>query len=472
MKKKAKLAYLVGIKGVAMTAMAVYLKEKGYQVTGSDVADYFATQEILARNKIPVKEGFSPDNIERNFDIVIVTGAHGGMTNIEAKTAVDKGLTVMMHGKFLGRLLDDYYAIAVSGSHGKTTTSAMTAHLLATSGFDPSYAIGTAFIPSLGAAGHCGRGKFFVCEADEYMTCPNTDRTPRFLYQNPKIIVMTNIDYDHPDSYRSIADVEEAFSQFALKLPQDGVLIVCRDDPRLTKIARLFKGKVLSFGFSKEADFVIANSFTSGKLNQMRIGFRNLIIGEINLVIAGRHNLLNALAAGIAANQIGLSWEKIKTSLRQFTGSNRRFERIGGSKLIELYDDYAHHPTEIKTTISAFKDWFKGRSLTVIFQPHTYSRTKRLLFDFASSFTKADLCLVTDIFASGREQDDKSINSKILVNEINKVRPNAVYIKNKADLLNKLAKNTGSPAVLVTMGAGDLYNWHSDILKIINSIDA
>src|SRR3989344_3807514 len=187
-----KQAYLIGIKGVAMTAMAVYLKQKGFKVTGSDVVDAFATDKILRQNKIQVKKGFFKKNISRKYDLVIATGAHGGMTNIEVTTASKLGCQVWMHGKYLGNEMSEKKGIAIAGCHGKTTTSAMIASIMVHAGYDPSYAVGTAYINDLGPAGHYGRGEFFIAEADEYMTCPQTDKTPRFLWMKPHIAVFTN----------------------------------------------------------------------------------------------------------------------------------------------------------------------------------------------------------------------------------------------------------------------------------------
>src|SRR3989344_2056514 len=211
---KHKTAYFVGIKGVAMTALAVYFQEKGYEVIGSDVAEKFATDNILKKRNIKVNPGFFPDNINKNYDLVVVTGAHGGMTNIEAEKARKMGLSTYMHGEILGKLMNKKKGISISGCHGKTTTSAIVASLLVHSGFNPSYIVGSASINDLGEAGHYGQGEYFVAEADEYMTCPITNKTPRFMWQKPIIVILTNIDYDHPDAFTNLDQVKETFLNF------------------------------------------------------------------------------------------------------------------------------------------------------------------------------------------------------------------------------------------------------------------
>lgn len=464
--------YFVGIKGVGMTALAVLLKEAGVMVSGSDVADIFQTDEILNNYRIQVKLGFKKDNLPSKTDLVIVSGAHGGMTNIEAMEAKKKGLAVMMHGQALGLFMDQFIGISVSGCHGKTTTSAMIATILQHGGLDPSFAIGCAKINPLGPAGHYGKGKYFVAEADEYMTCPVTDKTPRFFWQNPKIAVINNIEFDHPDAYSDIIQVRDAFITFSQKIHQGGLLVAGIDNDQVQILLKELKGRlpVATFGFSPSADYQVKNMRCFNQKIFFNIVYQKLILGEFSLNVPGFHNVLNATASFIVANFLGINLNLIKEGLGSFLGTKRRFERIVQVGNTFLYDDYAHHPTEIEATLKTAKDFFPGRNIIVIFQPHTYSRTKALFNEFVKAFYKIpNTTIITDIFASARELTDKSISSELLVQEILRYKKEVYYLPKKTDVLKFLAKRIKSQDVIFTIGAGDIYLWHEDIISLLKS---
>lgn len=450
-----------------MTAMAVYLQQAGYFVTGSDVIDVFPTDKILADNKILVKRGFSPKNLDDDYDLVVVTGAHGGMTNIEAIYAKKRGIPTFMHGVFLGELLNTKVGISVAGCHGKTTTASLIAFLLDKSGFKPSYAIGTAQINGLGAAGHFGKGAHFIAEADEYMTCPSTDRTPRFLYQKPKFLVITNIEFDHPDAYPDLQSVKDAFIKLASNMPKDGLIVACIDNSVIKEVLPYLKTPYLTYGFSPLSDFRISKSYFGKEISFVRFTQKNIDLGEFILKVPGRHNQLNSLAACIVANQVGLGWDKIRELLKQYTGNKRRFEKKAFINGIYLFDDYAHHPSEIMATIKAAKGWYENHRVVIVFQPHTYSRTKKLLDDFAQSFVDADLVILADIYPSAREDNDPTINSKILTDRVNMYKKNAVYQKDKKAVMMYLSQVVKSGDVVILMGAGDIYLWSDDCINIL-----
>lgn len=467
--KTKKRAYLIGIKGVAMTALAVYLKEAGYSVTGSDVSEVFLTDSVLKKADIPVLDGFKKSNIDRGIDVVVATGAHGGMTNIEAVTAGEYKIPVYMHGRYLGKLMENKTGISIAGCHGKTTTSAIIASILSHSKYKPSYLIGTAGINDLGPAGNYGKSKYFVAEADEYMTCPLTDPTPRFLWQTPHILVITNIDYDHPDAYRNLSDVKEAYMKLTKKVSANGVIITSYDDSNVRSLISRFEPECITYGFSPKADFQIENIYFGDGVSFMSIKNRGVKLGEFMLRIPGRHNALNALAASIASHQLGISWEAIRKNLKNYTGCKRRFEKIGDANGINIYDDYAHHPGEIAATISSVREWFPGRKLIIIFQPHTYSRTKVLLDEFAKALSFADKALICDIYPSAREKYDPSINSAILTDRIRKYKNNAIYLKDKQKVLKYISETAVNGDIIMTMGAGDIYQWCNELLKTVRN---
>lgn len=461
MTKRFKNIYFVGIKGVAMTALAVLAREMGIEVSGSDVADEFPTDSLLARSKIPVKIGFKKENISGRPDLVVVTGAHGGMTNPEAVAAKKMGLSVLMHGQALGVFMEGKEGISVAGCHGKTTTTALIAALLIKANLDPSFLVGAADVSGFKAPAHFGRGKYFVAEADEYMTDPQLDPTPRFLWQNPKFLVFTSIDFDHPDAFSDIEEVKMAFLKLAKKIPADGLLVANIDDKNVADILPKLKCNIITYGFSALAQFQITHVHFGQEITFFRAKCKNQDLGEFTLKIPGRHNVANAGAAAVIANTLGVGWPKIKEALSEFSGAKRRFEFIGNMDGVSFYDDYAHHPSEIAATLAGVRAWFPKTRIIVVFQPHTYSRTKALFFEFAKCFSGADEVIILPIFPSAREEPDPGISSEILVGEIKKYQKNARFIDKMDQAADYLKGHIIAGDIILTMGAGDIYKLHS-----------
>jgi UDP-N-acetylmuramate--alanine ligase len=449
--KKIGSIYFVGIKGVGMTPLAIIAKEAGLSVSGSDITDEFITDVMLKKAKIAPKVGFSKDNVE-NVDLVITTGAHGGFNNIEVLEAKKKKIKVITQGEAVGVFMDGkiferkFTGISVTGTHGKTTTTAMIATILKTNGKDPSFLIGTADAQSLGAPGHYGKGEYFVAEADEYMTEPTHDKTIKHMWQHPKIAVITNIEFDHPDAYASLEETREKFLAFASQLPEDGVLITCGDDPQVRKLLFEFKGRKITYGINSGNDFLVED-----------------VLRDIRLPVFGEHNRLNAAAAFIVGLEIGLSKDQIKKGLMEFKGSKRRAEFIGTLRSGALvFDDYAHHPTEIQRTLNAFRKRFPNSKIVCVFQPHTYSRTKSLFEQFSSSFKDVDAVILTNIYASLREKPDPTVSMKELAAKIGK---KAIFLSELNDVLKYInAQKYREDTVLITMGAGDVYKINSEFI--------
>lgn len=484
--KKKKYIHFVGIKGVGMTPLALIAKEAGFIVTGSDVDGEFITDAALKKAKITPFVGFTAAHI-KNPDVVITTGAHGGYDNIEVKTAKEKNIPVMTQGEAVGEFMKGtmfdkkLLGISVAGAHGKTTTSAMIATVLKENKLDPSFVIGTGDIGSLGTPGHFGKGKYFVAEADEYATEPNYDKRAKFLWQKPQFAVITNIEHDHPDIYPTLADVQAAFLQFVEQLPEKGTVIACGDDPEVKNLlkeldaaaARRFaryekvgaKKRIITYGFSPENDYILSRVTISGEQMFFWVESGGMSLGEFVLRVVGEHNALNALAAIIVGHELGLSVEKIKKGLHAFTGSKRRLEFIGdlisGAK---MYDDYAHHPTEIKKTLAALRKQYPKKKIMCIFQPHTYSRTKALFNDFLQAFEQVDCVILTDIYASLREQPDPSISSIMLSQAMLSHHKEVIHLAGLPDVVQYIEqKRPRSDTVIVTMGAGDIYQIHSQL---------
>lgn len=469
--KKSERVHFVGIKGVGMAPLAVIAKEAGYFVTGSDIADGFITDIILQRSGIASFVGFDESHVGK-ADLVITTGAHGGYDNIEVQFAKKNKIPILTQGEAVGEFmkgdilgLKNVIGISVTGTHGKTTTTAMIASLLKTGGFDPSWVIGTSEIPSLGIGGHFGHGSYFVAEADEYANEPIYDKTPKMLLQRPIIGVVTNIEHDHPDLYPNLESVRKAFLKFADNLPKDGILVTNGDDPQVKKLLGEFSGNYVTFGFGSQNSFRIGNIVKDEKGTNWTIANGDHAV-SFRLLIPGEHNILNATAAYIVAKQFGLSDEVIQKGLSAFSGTKRRMEYIGRLQSgALLYDDYAHHPTEIRKTLKALKEKYPNKRIICIFQPHTFSRTKLLFDQFIDSLSIADEIVLSDIYPSQREAYDTTISSSMIVEKL-KLKKKAKLAKTLSDVVQYVTqKKYKDDTIMLTMGAGDIYTIANEILE-------
>ncbi|MBI4064953.1 UDP-N-acetylmuramate--L-alanine ligase [Candidatus Gottesmanbacteria bacterium] len=466
--KKIKKIHFVGIKGIAMAALALWAKEAGFSVTGSDIDEHFPSDSELVKAAITVDKGFYAAHIDIYMpNLVIYTGAHEGRDNVEVQKAIELNIPVLPHGKALGAVMNEKRQISVAGSHGKTTTAAMIATILFSNGLDPSYAVGCGEIFGLGAGGHFGNGEFFVAEGDEYVTDPGHNSTPRFLWQHPELLVVTNIDFDHPDVYASLADVKEAFVRLQRNLVDIKTTIVNADERACDVLRRT--GAVVSYGFSSQADYQIVDISYRSMRTFYSLKQKGKKIASFSLRVTGKHNALNGAAAAIACHTLGLSWEKIETGLLGFTGTKRRFEKLGEKRGILYYDDYAHHPKEIEATLSGARLWYPKRRIIAVFQPHTYSRTKALLKEFGRSFYGADRVLVSDIYASARESDTMEVTSQVLVDEINKDKTTTFYAKGAIEVISYLKKEVRPNDIVIFMGAGDIYSWEKDVIDALGA---
>jgi len=454
---KIKTIHFTGIKGVGMAPLAIIAKEAGFKVTGSDIDSTFITDKFLEKAKIKAKVSFAKENIGK-ADLVVFSGAHNGLNNIEVQFAKEKGTRVMTQGEAVGEFMKGdilnkkFVGISVAGCHGKTTTTGIIAAIFEESGLSPSYLIGT-------GVGHFGKGNFFIAEADEYATEPVFDKTPKFLWQHPKIAIFTNIDFDHPDMYQGIEDTKRVFLTFAKNLQdQSGLLIANGDDRNIRDILKAYTGKLITYGFSPLNDYVVKKVNISGSQTFFWVEAKNTSLGEFTIKVPGEHNAENASAAIICALESGIPLEKIKKGLASFAGTKRRFEYIGKIGNSLAYDDYAHHPTEIKKTLKAFRDVFPKSQIVCIFQPHTYSRTKKMFDQFLDSFSYANKVIVTNIYGSEREEKDNSVSAEMLANKLSLTHPSVIFLPERDDVVKYVSLNSSDrDTILVSMGAGDIY---------------
>jgi len=465
--EKVKRVHFVGIKGVGMTALACCFQDLGIKISGSDVKEVFVTDAILARRKIKWTVGFDERYLADKPDLVITTGAHGGLNNPQVKAARKAGLKVLTHAQALGGLMKEKEGISVCGVGGKTTTSAMIATVLALARKKPSFAIGVASLRPLGDPGCYTGGEQFVTEADEYANSPGVDNRPRFSFQDPKVIVVTNIEYDHPDIYQNFDQTKETFQKFFERLPKTGLLAACADNPHTSEVVKKVAVNRQTYGFSPRADWRIEKVFFGQEQTIFSLSYQGAVIDQIKIKVPGRFNVLNATAVFAVGTFLGLRAETIKNGLASFGGTKRRFELVGEVGKVRLYDDYAHHPGEIKATLAAARKWLPGRRLIAIFQPHTYTRTKALFNEFARAFSQADIVVITDIYASAREKDDLGINSRLLTDETAKYHPRVVYCSGEKEVAAFLKETVKEGDLVFTLGAGNLFLWHQSILAAL-----
>lgn len=465
--KEVNYVYLIGIKGVAMTALACCLRDMEIEVEGSDVEEIFVTEEVLRKRVIKWFIGFERKDFGRKPDLVVCTAAHGGISNPEAVLARRLGIPVLTHAQALGDLMVGKDGISVCGAGGKSTTSGILATVFYFADKRPSYAVGVGEIFPIGYPGKYDTGDVFIAEADEYGNSPPVDNRPRFVFQKPKVIICTNIEYDHPDIYKNIAETKVVFSNFFKTAPENGLLIINGDSSNCVEAAKSSGVKYESYGYSPSCDWRTENVRQNGGKSTFDLVHQKINIQDITIKIPGRFNIMNAVAALAASSFFGIDFELAKKGLEKYEGVKRRFEFIGEKFGIKLYDDYAHHPNEIRETLLAARSFFPGKRIIVVFQPHTYSRTKALFEEFSQAFNLANEVIITDIYSSAREKDTLGMSGKGLAASVSRFNPHVVFCAGEREVVKSLKEKARDGDVIITMGAGSIFQWHEAILKAV-----
>lgn len=467
--KNLKHIHFTGIKGVAMTSLSLCAQDYGIKVTGTDTDEIFVTDEVLRERKIKWEVGFGNNKWTQKPDLLITTGAHGGFNNKEVVLAKENGISVMSQAEALNLFSKGKELISVCGVGGKTTISSIIAAIFEINNVEVSYAIGVGKIYPTGYGGkYSEKSKYFVCEADEFVVSPGVDDRPKFSLLSPKIVVVTNIEHDHPDIYPTISDTKNAYSSFLSKLPKDGLIIAFKDNKNTMEVVEKLKNvSYVTYGLSEGSGWKIIDILVKDGYQIVSFTDPQGQKYSFKLQMPGEYNALNALAALIAAKSAGIEINKIVNALENFEGTQRRFQKVGVSKGgILVYDDYAHHPNEIKNVIEAAKTFFPDKRVVSIFQPHTYSRTKSLFKEFSESFEKSDVVLLMDIYSSAREKMDLTVSSKILVEEISKNQKNVYYTSDHKSTIKWLKENAKENDLVITLGAGNVFYLDKEILKI------
>lgn len=450
----AKHIYFIGIGGISMSALARILVQKGINVSGSDIKESELTKKLEGEG-IEVKYTQVAENITPDIDHVVYTAAIS-KDNPEFKKAQELNIPLVNRASLLSDIMKGYkYSIGVSGTHGKTSTTSMLSHILIEAKKDPTISVG-GMLPLIGGNLKIGKEEFFLTEACEY--------TNSFLELSPNVEVILNIEADHLDFFKDLDDIRKSFKKFIAKLDDNGILVINEKISNKEELLDGFSGKVYSFGLGK--GYVNAKNINydfEGKA-EFDLYVEDKFTGKIKLSVYGEHNILNALAAIATGMALDISLEDIKRGLEGYGGVHRRFEIKGTVKGLTVIDDYAHHPGEIEATIEAAKK-LKYKRLCVVFQPHTYSRTKALLEDFARVLSKADLVVLADIYAA-REKDTLGVSSKDIETLINKKSQKAYYFPTFDEIESFVLSKLDKGDICITMGAGDIYKLGEDILGI------
>ena len=445
--------HFIGIGGISMSGLAEILLEEGFHISGSDAKESALT-DALEKKGARIYYGQRASNISDSTDVVVYTAAiHPD--NPEFARAKELGIPMLTRAELLGQIMRNYDTpIAVAGTHGKTTTTSMLSHILLKGDCDPTISVG-GILPAIGGNIRVGQSETFLTEACEY--------TNSFLSFFPKISIILNMDADHLDFFKDIDDIRRSFRRFAELLPADGTLIINADTPEYQSITEGLSCQVITYGLENNADYT-ASDITYDEFGHasFNVRYKGSDLGRCSLKVPGSHNVSNALSAVAAGRLLNLPWEVIAEGLLSFTGTDRRFQykdTVGG---VTIIDDYAHHPTEIEATLKAAAN-YPHRKVWCVFQPHTYTRTKALLPEFAQALTLADHVVLADIYAA-RETDTLGISSEDLADRIRELGTPCEYFPTFDEIENFLLENCTQGDLLITMGAGDVVNIGEQLL--------
>ncbi|MBI4838897.1 MAG: UDP-N-acetylmuramate--L-alanine ligase [Nitrospirae bacterium] len=454
--KKFETVHFVGIGGIGMSGIAEVLKNLGYEVRGSDVKESENIRRLRSLG-LDIAIGHKAENVS-GAHVVVVSSAVS-QDNPEVVSAKKQSIPVIPRAEMLAEVARLKQSVLIAGAHGKTTTTSLIASVLAAGGLDPTVVIGGK-LKGIGSNAKLGQGEFLVAEADE------SDGS--FLKLSPTIAVVTNIDKEHMDFFKNMDELKSAFLSFINKVPFYGVSILCSDNEYIREILPGVQRSCRTYGINEQADFTGRNIKMEGLRAKFEAVFRGVSLGSCTVPLPGLHSICNSLAAIAVASELGLEMNKVRESLENFSGVQRRFEFKGEASGIRVFDDYGHHPTEIMATLRAAKGAISqtpnsGR-LVVLFQPHRYTRTRDMLNEFYRAFKDADKAVLMDIYAAG-EKPLNGINSEILFKGIKAAGSDIEYIKDRAKIAGYLASMLKAGDMLLTLGAGDVWKIGEEFLK-------
>ncbi len=444
---KFRTIHCIGIGGIGLSAIAEILISRGYNVTGSDMKESDITTK-LAADGARIYIGHRAENVV-NADLIVYSAAVS-MENPELAYAAEHDIPAITRAEMLGILMDEYEnSIAISGTHGKTTTTSMVSLILENAKVEPTILVG-GNLAEIGGNVKVGNSKFFVTEACEYMDS--------FLSLRPRIEVILNIDSDHLDYFKDIDHIVSSFDKFAKLVPENGLMVAYEANPFVNQVIKNLDN-VVTFGFNEHCTYCADDvKFNENGLPSFDVKKNGEVLSRVQLSVPGEHNILNSMAAFACCHSLGIDADVISETLNKYHGTQRRFDIVGTTTDgIKIVDDYAHHPTEIKATLSACQN-IPHNKLWVLFQPHTYTRTLALFDEFADAFEKADELILTEIYAA-REKNIYKISSAQLVEKIKETHPekSVRFIENFDEIADYVKSNANTGDLVLTMGAGDIY---------------
>ncbi|HOR03210.1 MAG TPA: UDP-N-acetylmuramate--L-alanine ligase [Candidatus Syntrophosphaera sp.] len=456
---KTKKIHLIGIGGIGMSGIAEFLHNQGLEISGSDLKKTDVTRHLESLG-IRIEEGHNPALV-KDVDVVVKSSAVKD-DNPEVQAAKTLRIPLIRRAEMLAEITRMSFSIGISGTHGKTTTTSMTGLVLEAAGLEPTIIVGGK-VKNYGSNNVMGSGKYIVVEADEY------DHS--FLSLSPCIAGITNIDTDHLDCYRNLDDIKGAFIEYANKVPFFGSVIACLDDPGVQAILPSINKKVVTYGFSRQADIQGKNISMKDFVSEYDVSYKGYRLGRVKMNVTGRHNIQNSLQAISIGLELDIPFKHIREGLMQYSGVYRRFELKGEARGITVYDDYAHHPTEISATLEGFKDSTKRRIVT-LFQPHLYSRTRDFHVQFGNAFSSCDCLILAPIYPA-REEPIPGVSSKLIADiAVQSGHPDVVLIENDADIVPKTLSLLKKDDILITMGAGNIWQYGEEILaKLKKPVD-
>ncbi len=452
--------HFIGIGGIGMSGIAEVLCNLGFSVTGSDIKKSKNTERLETLFHMTITEGHSADNVGNAEVVVYSSAVHDD--NPEIAIAKERSVPVIPRAEMLAELMTlKPYSVAVSGTHGKTTTTTMVATILGHAGIDPTTVVG-GVVDTLGSNARLGQSDWFVTEADE------SDRSFLMLY--PTIAVVTNIDKEHMESYKGMDDVVQCFTDFVNKVPFYGAAVICLDDPNVQLLIPNIKRRRVTYGLTAQADISAHDiRYDDSFGSTFSVWKGDTVLGEMHLPVPGKHNVYNALAATTVALEMDVPFATVAEAFTKFKNADRRFQFKGEARGITLVDDYGHHPTEVVATLSAAKNSSGGRRTVVVFQPHRYTRTQELMDEFVVAFNNADVLFVLDIYAAS-EEPIEGITAEVLTENIKKYgHKNATYIGDIETATERVVPQLMPGDLVITLGAGSVTRLSEDILAALNT---
>jgi UDP-N-acetylmuramate--alanine ligase len=444
--------HFVGIGGIGMSGIAEVLFNLGYHISGSDVKETEVTRRLRSLG-CEISYGHRKENLKEADVVVISSAVRQGNPEVEA--AVERFIPVIPRAEMLAELMRMKIGIAIAGTHGKTTTTSLIATVLAAGGLDPTVVIGGR-LNSIGSNARLGQGEFLVAEADE------SDGS--FLKLMPTIAVVTNIDPEHLDYYKSIDEIKETFLCFLNKIPFFGLAVLCLDHPNIQSLLPRLKKRFTTYGLTTQADFQAKEIVYEGLSTSFDVIHQRQEIGRLSLRMPGLHNVYNALATLATAFELDIPFQVVQETLRDFSGIQRRFQIKGEKKGVLIVDDYGHHPVEIMATLKAARTGW-GKRIIAVFQPHRYTRTQALFKDFLTAFYDADVLILTDIYPAGEDRME-GVESKALYEGLREYgHKDVTFLADKKEIVVHLLRIVSPGDLVITLGAGDIWQVSEELVN-------